>query len=269
MTDDSQWARPAEPSGQPEPSRQTDIAARGPDARSVQAPPTPAEKPVHRQRGATVLLAAGLERRFLRGSEEVIALNGVNLELFRGEFVALVGPSGSGKTTLLNVLCGWELPDRGSVLWNGASVPMADIAWNGLSLVPQTPGLIDDLTAAENIGLPCRLRNETSDSTQTAVDEVLRALGLSDLSGRYPYEMSLGEQQRASVARALVLRPDLLLADEPTAHQDEHSMTRVLHAIRSVVESDKACVVASHNPGVLDAADRVVEMRDGQLSERS
>jgi putative ABC transport system ATP-binding protein len=199
----------------------------------------------------------------------VTALDEVDLELFRGEFVCLVGPSGSGKTTLLNVLCGWELPDRGEVSWHGTPVPLADIEWGGLALVPQTPGLIDDLTVAENVGLPWRLKSAPPESTKSAVEEALLAVGLIDLSGRYPDEMSLGEQQRTSVARALVLRPDLLLADEPTAHQDEASMGRVLTAIRSVVDSGNACIVASHNPEVLDAADRVLEMRDGRLIERS
>jgi putative ABC transport system ATP-binding protein len=193
----------------------------------------------------------------------------VDLELFRGELVALVGPSGSGKTTLLNVLCGWELPDQGTVSWLGTSTLMAEVEWEGLALVPQTPGLIADLTVSENVGLPCRLRNASTESTELAVNHVLHALGLFELSGRYPDEMSLGEQQRASIARALVLGPDLLLADEPTAHQDGRSTERVLHAMRDVVESDKACIVASHNPEVLDEADRIVEMRDGRLVERA
>lgn len=268
MSDDSQWARPADP---PEPRTPDGQSSEPAAAQPTQEEPLPQAKKMERperERGASVLLVRGVERTFRRGSEEVIALTGVNLELFRGELVALVGPSGSGKTTLLNVLCGWELPDRGTVLWNGTSVPMIDVGWNGLALVPQTPGLIDDLTVSENVGLPFRLRNETSDSTRRAVDEILSALGLLELSERYPDEMSLGEQQRASVARALVLQPDLLLADEPTAHQDEQSMARVLQAIRDVIELDKAGIVASHNPEVLDAADRILEVRDGRLSER-
>ena len=130
------------------------------------------------------------------------------------------------------------------------------------------PGLIEDLTVSENVGLPCRLRNEPADATLEAVEGVLDALGLSELADRYPDEVSLGEQQRTSVARALVLRPDLLLADEPTAHQDARSMGKVLQAIRTLVDSGRSCIVASHNPEVLAAADRVVEMRDGRLSER-
>jgi ABC-type lipoprotein export system ATPase subunit len=261
MSDDSQWARPADAPHEP-------LTPRHPRTAADEGDSTRAPGALPLGRGEVVLAAKQIEHKFRRGSEEVVALDGVDIELFRGELVALVGPSGSGKTTLLNVLCGWEAPDRGTVCWNGHMAQMADVEWDGLALVPQTPGLIEDLTIAENIGLPCRFRNDSFESTLQGVDEVLSVLGLTELRGRYPDEVSLGEQQRTSVARALVLRPDLLLADEPTAHQDARSMDRVLKAIRLLVESGKACMVASHNPEVLDAADRVVEMRDGRLSER-
>ena len=217
-----------------------------------------------------LLRASAVTRTFTRGSEDVIALNGVDLELLRGELVALVGRSGSGKTTLLNVLCGWEKPDTGRVEWlaePGAQV--SDVEWSGIALVPQAAGLLEDLTVAENIGLPCRLKGEAAATTRLAVDEMIESLGLIGLSDRFPDEISLGEQQRASVARALVLKPDLLLADEPTAHQDAVSMARVLDAIRSIVTSGKACLVASHSSEVLDRCDRVLEMRDGRLGVAS
>jgi putative ABC transport system ATP-binding protein len=213
----------------------------------------------------------------------VVALNGVDLELLRGELVALVGRSGSGKTTLLNVLCGWEKPDTGTVQWLAASgaadsgavvsrvgtPTVADVGWSGIALVPQAAGLLEDLTVAENVGLPCRLKGESATATRLAVDEMIDSLGLNGLSDRFPNEISLGEQQRASVARALVLKPDLLLADEPTAHQDAVAMAKVLDAIRSIVASGKACLVASHSAEVLDRCDRVLEMRDGRLDVTS
>ncbi len=245
MSDDQIWDRPADPAP---------VAASG--AMGVGT----------RQ---VVLRTSGVTRTFTRGSEPVVALDGVDLELVRGELVALVGRSGSGKTTLLNVLCGWELPDDGTVQWCGSSgesaVSVADVGWEGISLVPQTPGLLEDLTVAENVGLPGRLRGDSPGVTDPAVDAMLESLGLYELSERFPDEISLGEQQRTSVARALLLSPDLLLADEPTAHQDAVSMAKVLDAIRSVVGSGKACMVASHSAEVLRVADRVLEMRDGSL----
>jgi ABC-type lipoprotein export system ATPase subunit len=218
-----------------------------------------------------VLSASAVKRTFLRGSESVTALDGVDLELLRGELVALVGRSGSGKTTLLNVLCGWEQPDTGEVHWHGTpnGARVADVQWSGISLIPQTPGLLEDLTVAENVGLPSRLKGEPAEVTKLAVGTILGSLGLGELAERFPDEISLGEQQRTSVARALLLAPDLLLADEPTAHQDGASMRRVLDAIRSVVASGRACLVASHSAEVLEVADRVLEMRDGRLAVAS
>jgi ABC-type lipoprotein export system ATPase subunit len=213
----------------------------------------------------SVLSTSGVIRTFRRGSEQVTALNGVDFELMRGELVALVGRSGSGKTTLLNVLCGWEVPDSGIVKWKDSPSPLASIGWEGIALVPQSPGLLGDLSVAENVGLPCRLKGELGPTTHLAIAELFEVLGLSQLADRYPSEMSLGEQQRTSVARALIVNPEVLLADEPTAHQDEASMTRVLDAIRAVVASGRSCLVASHSAEVLRRADRVVEMTDGRL----
>jgi ABC-type lipoprotein export system ATPase subunit len=244
VSDDLTWARPAGPETG---SGQGSAAAR------------------------VVLRASAVTRTFVRGSESVVALDGVDLELVGGELVALVGRSGSGKTTLLNVLCGWEQPETGTVQWCGhpEGANVAHVKWEGISLVPQTPGLLEDLTVVENVGLPCRLRGDPDGPTELAVAELLESLGLSELSERFPDEISLGEQQRTSVARALLLVPDLLLADEPTAHQDAVSMSKVLDAIRSVVATGRACLVASHSAEVLRVADRVLEMRDGRLSVSS
>jgi ABC-type lipoprotein export system ATPase subunit len=241
VSDDLIWARPEDLPEQPERSAGTG------------GPSQP------------VLSASGVIRTFRRGSEEVTALKGVDFELMGGELVALVGRSGSGKTTLLNVLCGWEVPDSGTVKWKDNSSPLESVGWEGIALVPQSPGLLDDLSAAENVGLPSRLNGDLGPATHLAIAELFEVLGLSQLADRYPSEMSLGEQQRTSIARALVVNPEVLLADEPTAHQDEASMTRVLDAIRAVVGSGRACLVASHSAEVLRRADRVVEMTDGRL----
>ncbi len=266
MSDDLIWSRPSDPEPSTGPSNGPST---GPATREGAAPRVRQAIGDGAVTGDRVVLrASAVKRIFWRGSESVTALDGVDLELVRGELVALVGRSGSGKTTLLNVLCGWEQPDTGEVQWNGspAGASVADVEWSGISLVPQTPGLLEDLTVAENVGLPSRLRGEPAGDTKLAVGTILESLGLAELSERFPDEISLGEQQRTSVARALLLGPDLLLADEPTAHQDAASMTRVLDAIRSVVASGRACLIASHSAEVLQVADRVLEMRDGRLT---
>jgi putative ABC transport system ATP-binding protein len=154
------------------------------------------------------------------------------------------------------------------VSWKGTTVSMADVRWESIALVPQSPGLLEDLSVRENVGLPRRLRRDPETATDDAMSVVLHSLGLEHLSERFPDEISLGEQQRVSVARALIVSPDVLLADEPTAHQDAVSMDKVLDAIRTLVASGGACLVASHSSEVLDIADRVLEIRDGQITQR-
>ncbi|MFZ0664839.1 MAG: ATP-binding cassette domain-containing protein [Acidimicrobiales bacterium] len=269
MTDDSVWARPVEPhtgrqrvvEQEPEPTPEAAQWAPAKPRVKIESLLTTDHPP-----SESVLSASGVTRTFMRGSEEIKALKGIDLDLRRGELVALVGRSGSGKTTMLNVLCGWEVPDSGTVCWNGnAEMDVAKVNWAGMALVPQSPGLLDDMTVSENVGLACRLRGDREDVTRVRVDDLLESLGLLQLAGRLPTELSLGEQQRTSVARALVLQPDVLLADEPTAHQDPGFMQKVIDAIRSVVDSNRACLVASHNSEILKAADRVIEMSDGRL----
>jgi putative ABC transport system ATP-binding protein len=203
-----------------------------------------------------------VHKTYRRGSEDVHALRGVSFDIGRGEVIVLIGPSGSGKTTLLNVLCGWERPDQGEVSWAGRSdgpAPGAP-AWADLAVVPQNLGLLDELSVRENVALPVRLGGAGS---MEDVDDLLSALGLDHAAARAPWELSLGEQQRAALARALVLGPRLLLADEPTGHQDEGFGRLVLRIIRAATEVGTTCLIASHNQEALKIADRVLAMRDG------
>jgi putative ABC transport system ATP-binding protein len=203
-----------------------------------------------------------VHKSYRRGSEEVHALRRVSLSLYPGEVVVLIGPSGSGKTTLLNVLCGWERPEQGEVLWNGAPATgtMDAVPWSQLAVVPQNLGLMEELSVRENVLLPVRLGGAGSEED---VDDLLRAFGLDHLGARSPWEISLGEQQRVALARALVLGPTLLLADEPTAHQDEGYARTVYQVIQGATGLGTTCLIASHNREALRAADRVLAIRDG------
>ena len=218
------------------------------------------------------MLASGLTKRFSRGAETVTALDGVELAVDGGQVVALVGPSGSGKSTLLALLCGWAVPDAGSLRVGTGGDPR-DQGWSELALVPQALGLVPDLSLADNVLLPARLRDRRG-RTGSAADPESRAnrlmtgFGLAHLADRYPHQASLGEQQRAAVARALVLRPALLLADEPTAHQDRGHADTLLDALRDAAADGTAVLVATHDEVAWARADRVVALQDGRVVPR-
>ena len=215
-----------------------------------------------------LLEARGLDKTYRRGAERVHALRGIDLALFPGELVALVGPSGSGKSSLLGVLAGWEPPDAGQLTWaaSGRGAP----GWAELATVPQALGLLDDLAVRENVALPVRLSLGRRRATEGRTEELLGLFGLAELADRSPSETSLGQQQRAAVARALVLTPQLVLADEPSAHQDAAWVHDVFAALRQVVhDRGAACLVATHDPDALRFADRVLYLADGELTERS
>jgi ABC-type lipoprotein export system ATPase subunit len=213
-----------------------------------------------------LLEARGLHKTYRRGAERVHALRAVDLVLYQGELVALVGPSGSGKSSLLGMLAGWEPPDAGELAWGRETVAPP---WSGLATVPQALGLLDELTVRENVALPVRLGlGRRHGARDGHTEELLGLLGLAELADRSPSETSLGQQQRAAVARALVLAPQLVLADEPSAHQDAAWVHDVFAALRQVVgDRGAACLVATHDPDALRYADRVLHLVDGQLCQ--
>jgi putative ABC transport system ATP-binding protein len=209
------------------------------------------------------LSATDVHKAYRRGRERVHALRGVSLEVHPGEVVALLGRSGSGKTTLLNCLLGWETPDAGSVRVPGAATPEA-APWSTVAVVPQRFGLLDELTLADNVALPARLAG-AGDPREAAL-RALATLRLDHLADRVPDEVSLGEQQRTALARALVVRPRYLVADEPTGRLDEELSVHVLATLREVqATAGTGVLIASHDPVVVAAADRVVRLSDGRV----
>jgi putative ABC transport system ATP-binding protein len=212
-----------------------------------------------------VVEASGLVKRYRRDAEVVVALDDVNIVLEPGVVTALTGPSGSGKSTLVNLLCGWERPDAGAVHLDaslGAADP-ATCAWSALAVLPQSMALLPELDLAENIALPL---HAVGRDVGTRVDDLTDALGIGPVAHRLPHEASLGEQQRAAVARAVVLEPAVLILDEPTSHLDDGSSARVLRLVRAAADRGTACLIASHDPAVLDVADRIVGLHDGRVA---
>ncbi len=216
--------------------------------------------------GGQVVQAGGLTKTYARGAEQVPALRSASLDLDPGELVALVGPSGSGKTTLLNVLCGWERADAGSLRWGAglADRPPERLRWDRLALIPQALGLLEELTIAENVLLPARLSGRLRAQTRRA-QELMEIFGIAHVGRRPPRLTSLGEQQRCAAARALLQRPTLLLADEPTAHQDAGWTDVIFAEFRSLLQAGSSCLIASHNPATWGYADRILRMQDGEL----
>jgi putative ABC transport system ATP-binding protein len=210
----------------------------------------------------SVLDVVGVSKSYRRGDEVVHALDLVSFELGSGELVGVVGRSGSGKTTLLNVVAGWERPDSGTIDRAGSTDAVP--GWGELALVPQKLGLFDELTVRENLEYPARLTGRLAE-LGARIDELMENLAIAHLAERYPKETSLGEQQRTAVARALVLLPKLVLADEPTGHQDAASERRVLDAFGHATADGASCLIATHNVSLASRLDRVLEMADGRL----
>ncbi len=210
---------------------------------------------------APVLQLEGVTKTYGRGDEAVHALRHIDFTAASGEIVELVGRSGSGKTSLLNVAVGWQRADAGTVTAPGGAAP----TWADVAVLPQRLGLMDELTVGENVEYPARLAGRLEER-RALVQDLLEVLGLSLLRNRHPKETSLGEQQRTALARALVLGPRLLVADEPTAHQDARwaqTMFSLLGDAAAVTGS--CCVIATHDSSFTAHVDRTVAMADGRI----
>jgi putative ABC transport system ATP-binding protein len=208
----------------------------------------------------------GLTRHFRRGPEVISALTEVSFDLRPGELTVAAGPSGSGKTTLLSILAGLETSDRGQIILGDplpSRVPAAKLGWRHLSFVPQAQALIEELSVWGNVELPARL-DPTAPGRDT--DQVLEMLEIAHLADRYPSQTSGGEQQRTAIARALRLRPYVVIADEPTGHQDRGRVELVVNILRQHAYQGNIVLISSHDEEVIDAGDRVITLADGRIA---
>jgi putative ABC transport system ATP-binding protein len=214
----------------------------------------------------------GLARTYGSGPSTVHALRDVSFDVAAGEMLAVVGRSGSGKTTLLNLLGGLDRPDSGTVHVDGVEVTalgdedLSRLRRDSVSYVFQTFGLIPALSAAENVGLPLRLRRTPPDERERRVALLLDLVGLGNHTDQRPGELSGGQQQRVAIARALAGSPRLLIADEPTGQLDTETGLAVMSLLRGVVESEGVtAIVSTHDPVMMALADRVLTISDGRL----
>ena len=217
-----------------------------------------------------VIEAQGLKKTYHTGEVDVEVLRGVDLDVERGEFVAIMGPSGSGKSTLLHLLGGIDVPTSGQVLVDGEDLSaLGDdgrtlLRRRRLGFIFQTFNLLPTLTAEENVALPLELDGVPSPEARERAQAVLKQVGMSHRRQHVPGKLSGGEQQRVAVARALAIEPLVLLADEPTGNLDSANGRQVTALLRGLVDDlQQTIVMVTHDAAVAAAADRLVQLRDG------
>ena len=205
------------------------------------------------------------------GGNRVQALSDVTFSVEQGEYVAIMGESGSGKTTLLNILAALDRPTSGQVLLNGRSLSgireseLAAFRRCNLGFVFQEFNLLDTFSLRDNIVLPLVLAGRNHREMDRSLEPVARKLGIDDILSKYPYEVSGGQKQRAAVARALITKPQLLLADEPTGALDSRSTEGLLQAFQEINEAGQTIVMVTHSTKAASHANRVLFIRDGAV----
>ena len=222
-----------------------------------------------------VLSAQGLAKSFHQGEERVDVLNGLNCAVAAGERVAVVGRSGAGKSTLLHILAGLDEPDGGEVRVGGSRITRASagdrarIRNRHMGFVYQLHHLLPEFTALENVAMPLRLRGAAAVEAREQGLDMLRSVGLADRARHRPAQLSGGERQRVAVARALVGRPDIVLADEPTGNLDKDNARQVFRLMCSLSdETGTAFVLVTHDEHMIEGVHRVLKLDNGVLEGR-
>jgi putative ABC transport system ATP-binding protein len=222
-----------------------------------------------------VLQTRGISKVYLRGTVPVEALREVDLEVQPGEFLAIMGPSGSGKSTLLHILGALDEPTSGEILFQGKPMPdwgkepgAAEFRRRHLGFIFQSFNLVRSLTARENVALPLILEGAGEAAVQRESQVWLERVGLWERQKHYPYELSGGEQQRIAVARALIHKPALLLADEPTGNLDTANGRHVLDLLEAMCrQCGTTVVLVTHDAAAASRSDRVIYLRDGRVCD--
>jgi putative ABC transport system ATP-binding protein len=219
-----------------------------------------------------IIAMASIRKVYDTGKVKVEALKGVDLDIFPGEFVAIVGPSGSGKSTLMNLLGCLDTPTDGTYSIGGDNVAgvtrdtLAEIRNRRVGFVFQNFNLLPHITAQENVELPMLFGGISPKERRTRAVELLAKVGLADRVDHKPTELSGGQMQRVAIARALAMNPDIILADEPTGNLDTSSGTDVMSLFNELWKSGRTLVIITHDPALAKRASRIVEIRDGRIT---
>ena len=224
------------------------------------------------QTGAAVIRLEGVHKTYDLGEIQVHALRGVSLEIYKGEFVAVMGASGSGKSTLMNILGCLDKPTRGRYFLDGVDVSgmdkvqLAHIRNHKLGFVFQGFNLLSRTSALENVELPTIYAGITMEEREARAKESLERVGLADRAHHHPSQLSGGQQQRVAIARALVNRPAILLADEPTGNLDSRTSVEIMDILQRLnMEYGLTVVLVTHEPDIAQYAKRIMEFRDGKI----
>lgn len=213
----------------------------------------------------------GLTKSYTIGEEVVNALNGVDLEILKNQYVALMGPSGSGKSTLMNILGCLDRPTSGDYFLNGPNVStltdneLAEIRNKEIGFVFQTFNLLPKYTALENVALPLVYAGWTEERRLKRAKEVLEQVGLGNRMLHKPNELSGGQRQRVAVARALVNKPSIILADEPTGNLDTKTSHEIMRLFQDIHDLGNTVILVTHEEDIASHAHRIIRMRDGKI----
>ncbi|SDS22678.1 putative ABC transport system ATP-binding protein [Gillisia sp. Hel1_33_143] len=212
-----------------------------------------------------------ITRDFPLGQEIIKVLKGIDLEIERGEYVAFMGPSGSGKSTLMNLLGCLDTPTSGSYILNGKDVSkmsdddLAEIRNKEIGFVFQTFNLLPRTTALENVALPMVYAGATKAERKVRAEEVLTNVGLADRMDHKPNQLSGGQRQRVAVGRALVNKPSIILADEPTGNLDSKTSVEIMHLFDEIHAAGNTVILVTHEEDIAEHAHRVIRLRDGVI----
>ena len=222
-----------------------------------------------------MILVKKLKKVFSYGDVNTVALGSINMEIDDGEFVAIMGPSGCGKTTLLNILGLLDSPTEGSYLFDGVEVAnlkesqRTDLRKGKIGFIFQSFNLIDELNVEQNVELPLKYMGVPADERRAMVVDVLRRVNMSHRSNHFPNQLSGGQQQRVAVARAVVCKPRLILADEPTGNLDTKNGKEVMELLAELNDDGTTIVMVTHSQRDASYAQRIVNMLDGFLVEKT
>jgi lipoprotein-releasing system ATP-binding protein len=223
-----------------------------------------------------VLSARGLKKNYIIGKRTLEVLRGVDLEIGRGDFVALRGASGTGKSTLLHLIGGLDTPNAGEIIFCGQNISgfnedeLTRFRNRRIGFVFQAYHLLPELTALENVCLPARVARIPAGRVEAMARELLKRVGLAAREEHKPSELSGGEQQRVAIARALINEPELILADEPTGNLDSHTGGEIMELLQTLrAERQTTLVIATHDNKVAAGAPRVIQLVDGMVAGAS